>query len=140
MPEPEGGRTSKDISQAIWRNLVIALFIGLAIVVAAMSLNYFMYDETIIDLSYRHFASIFGLPSAAAAALIVVLVTRSISGEMNVEFLTFKFKGAAGEAIIWIFCFLSIVYAIQITWPLMYDPSLGQQSGQTEFNPSGVRR
>lgn len=108
--------------QAAWRNIIILMVTGGAGFVAFISLLYFMNDSIIVDLGYRHFASIFGLPAGAAAALLIVLVTRAVSGPMSVDFLGLKFHGAASEAIMWVICFLAISYAVQSTWKLEYVP------------------
>jgi hypothetical protein len=106
--------------QAIWRNVIILMVITGAGFIALISILYFMHDAVIVDLGYRHFATIFGLPAAAAAALLVVLVTRAVSGPMSVEFLGLKFHGAASEALMWVLCFLAIAYAVGSTWKLEY--------------------
>ena len=111
-----------DRSQNLWRNLIIIIVIGGFGFAGFISLLFFMHDYTIVDLGYKHFASVFGLPAAAAAALLVVLLTRAVSGAMSVEFLGLKFHGAASETIMWVLCFLAITYAIGHTWSLEYSP------------------
>jgi hypothetical protein len=108
--------------QAIWRNIIILIVLSAGAFIAFISLVYFMHDMIIVDLGYRHFATIFGLPAAAAASLLVVLVTRAVSGPMSVSFLGLNFRGAASEAIMWVICFLAISYALQCTWKLEYTP------------------
>jgi hypothetical protein len=98
------------------------MVIGAAGFIAFISLVYFMNDSVIVDLGYRHFATIFGLPAAAAASMLIVLVTRAVSGPMSVSFLGLNFRGAASEAIMWVICFLAISYAVQATWKLEYTP------------------
>lgn len=109
--------------EAMWRHLVVLLVLAGALWIASVSLIYFTNDDTIVDLGYRHFPTLFGLPAATAAALALVFVTRAIAGEMSIEFFGFKFKGAAGEAIIWLLCFLAMVYGITATWELQYTPT-----------------
>ena len=121
--------------QSLWRNLVIGTFILVVLFIASMSAVYFMQDWIVVDLGYRHFASIFGLPAAAAASLAIVLITRAVSGHMEVEFFTLKFKGAASEAIMWLVCFLGITFAIEKTWDLKYDPP-SQAAAQSELSRS----
>jgi hypothetical protein len=104
----------------IWRNIIVLLVLGAGAFIALLSLLFFMQDTVIVDLGYRHFASIFGLPAAAAASLLIVLVTRAVSGPMSVEFFGLKFQGAASETVMWVICFLAIAYAIERTWPLQY--------------------
>ena len=113
------GRTSR--LQAVWRNIIILLVVGVYGFIAWISLLYFMNDTVIVDLGYRHFATIFGLPAAAAGSLLIVLGTRAISGAMSVELLGLKFQGAASEAIMWVVCFLAITYAVGSTWNLEYS-------------------
>jgi hypothetical protein len=113
------GRTTR--LQAAWRNVIILLVVGGFGFLAWISILYFMNDTVIVDLGYRHFATIFGLPAAAAGSLLIVLVTRAISGAMSVEFLGLKFQGAASEAIMWVVCFLAMAYAVGSTWNLEYS-------------------
>lgn len=68
------------------------------------------------DIAREHFAAIIGLPSAAAAALFLVLVLSTTSGDIEFEGLSFKFRGAAGPLAFWIACFLAITLAIKLVW------------------------
>jgi hypothetical protein len=113
--------------QNIWRNAIIIIIVSAGAFMALISILYFMHDATIVDLGYRHFASVFGLPAAAAASLLIVLVTRAVSGAMSVEFFGLKFHGAASETIMWILCFLAIAHAIEVTWKLDYAPPYSVQ-------------
>jgi len=72
-----------------------------------------------------HIPTIIGLPFAALASLLLVLVLRTVSGNIEVKLLGFEFKGAAGPLIMWILCFLAITLAITKTWNLtqQYDSS-----------------
>jgi hypothetical protein len=117
----EGQPVTHDF-QAIWRNIIVLLILVGFGFAAVITLLYFMRDAEIVVLGYKHFPSIFGLPAAAAASLLVVLVTRAVSGPMSVEFFGLKFHGAASETIMWIICFLAISFAVERTWPLEYVP------------------
>jgi hypothetical protein len=114
--------------QNIWRNIIVMIVLGVGAFIALISISYFMQDAVIVDLGYRHFASIFGLPAAAAASLLVVLVTRAVSGPMSVEFFGLKFHGAASETLMWVICFLAISYAVEVTWKLEYTPAASFQT------------
>src|SRR2546421_445304 len=70
------------------------------------------------DIAQKHVPSILGLPCAALASLVLVLVLRTVSGNIELEVLGFKFKGAAGPIIMWILCFLAITLGIVKTWDL----------------------
>ena len=107
----------------MWRNVVILLVVTGTVWSAVVILISFTKDDTIVDLGYKHFPTLLGLPAATAAALVIVFVTRAIAGQMSVQFFGLKFQGAAGESIIWILCFLAMVYGIQVTWKLQYVPT-----------------
>jgi uncharacterized membrane protein len=63
-----------------------------------------------------HFAALVGLPAAALAALCLVLVLEVKSGPIEFEGFGFKFRGASGEVILWVICFLAIATAIKLLW------------------------
>jgi hypothetical protein len=77
------------------------------------------YDSQIwLPIAQKHFAAVVGLPMAAIASLFIVLVLEYVSGKIEFEILGLKFKGAAGQIIFWILCFLSIVSSIKLLWDL----------------------
>jgi hypothetical protein len=63
-----------------------------------------------------HFAGIIGLPGAAAVAFVIVVFLRQTEGPIEFEGLGFKFKGAAGQVVMWVLCFLAISGAIKLVW------------------------
>lgn len=63
-----------------------------------------------------HFAAIIGLPGAAAVSFAIVVFLRQTEGPIEFEGLGFKFRGAAGQVVMWIACFLAIAAAIKWTW------------------------
>jgi hypothetical protein len=62
-----------------------------------------------------HFAAIIGLPGAPAVAFVVVFL-RQTEGPIEFEGVGFKIKGAAGQLLMWVVCFLSIAGAIKWLW------------------------
>jgi hypothetical protein len=60
----------------------------------------------------QHFAAVFGIPIAATIALAVVTLLRISAGPLMFEVWGLKVSGAAGEALFWVLCFLSIVLAL----------------------------
>jgi magnesium-transporting ATPase (P-type) len=64
----------------------------------------------------QHFAALFGVPIAAVTALAVVMVLRISSGQLVFKVWVFKVRGAAGEALFWVLCFLSIVLALYLLY------------------------
>ena len=74
------------------------------------------------DLVLKHYAAVVGLPSAAAAALFIVLILKAAAGPIEFEAIGFKFRGASGPVVLWVLCFLSIVAGIKTVWGLTYNP------------------
>ena len=102
-----------------WRrviNLGIALFalLGVALLITAVWSNRF--DPVLSKLVVSNFAAIIGLPFAFIASFIVIALFRQ--GETPLEFDGFglKLKGAAGEIVLWILCFLAMSGAIAVLW------------------------
>ena len=62
------------------------------------------------------FAAVVGLPSAALAALMVVLVLEGASGPIKFSGMGFSFEGAAAPIVFWVICFLAIAFAIKLLW------------------------
>ena len=69
-------------------------------------------EKQMDDLVLTHYPTVVGLPSAAAAALFIVLVLKAAAGPIEFEALGFKFRGASGPVVLWVMCFLAIVLAI----------------------------
>ena len=64
----------------------------------------------------EHFAAVVGLPMAALLASFIVIALKYAEGPMEFEALGFKFRGASGQVILWIMCFLAITIAIRLLW------------------------
>jgi hypothetical protein len=64
----------------------------------------------------EHFAAFFGIPMATLIALAIVIVLRISAGPIEAEFSEIKLRGAAGEVLFWVICFLSVVAAIAWLW------------------------
>jgi len=123
----EGGQTSPDERlEEKFRQLMTWTAI-LAIGIVSVSTFSFLLYETIFGkpspenwcnkVAEKHYAAIFGTPSAAAAAFLVVALFKVTSGQIEFETpLGFKFKGASGPIVLWIFCFLAIVAAFHFLW------------------------
>jgi hypothetical protein len=119
MTEPE--QTSLPSTQtplvrrvAHWLVLVGGIIFGGAFIVGgALSM---LMNTAVFEVALEHFAATVGLPSAAIAALCLVLFLESASGPIEFEGLGFKFKGASGPIVLWVFCFLAITAAIRLLW------------------------
>jgi hypothetical protein len=110
-PEPEDRR-------------IRAVAFVLATIAALCAAGVFAYTIMVVAVGFRyweellrdHFAAIIGLPGAAAVAFALVVFLRQTDGPIEFEGLGLKFKGAAGQVIMWAVCFLSIAAAIKLCW------------------------
>ena len=91
--------------------LVFVIILGLGIVVEGQQ-----NPEWLLVIVQKHFAAVIVTPLAMIASIVIVSLFKYQSDSIEVEFIGFKFKGAAGPVIMWILVFLSIVYAIKLLW------------------------
>ena len=96
--------------------LGIALFAVMGMAVLLVRLWIDRFDPELTRLVTANFPAIIGLPFAAIAAFIIVAVFRQSETPLEFEVLGFKLKGAAGELVLWIACFLAIVASIRLLW------------------------
>lgn len=94
-----------------------------------------------IYLSWVHYPVTVGLPMAAIAALALVLLLEYARGPIEFEGLGFKFKGASGPVVLWVFCYLAIAATIKLLWnethePLVKPPIIAEQVGYPSQKPS----
>lgn len=73
-------------------------------------------DSWIVEIVKNHFLATVGLPLAAIASTCIVFLFKFVAGEIELEGLGFKFRGAAAPVILWVICFLSIAGAIKLLW------------------------
>ena len=99
-----------------WLMFAIALLavLGIAFFLVALWVN--RYDPLLTEITIANFPAILGLPLAAITAFIVVAVFRQSENPIEFEALGFKLKGAAGEIVLWIACFITIVVGIRLLW------------------------
>jgi hypothetical protein len=76
----------------------------------------FVHSEDWKRLLTGHYQAIVGLPGAAALAFAIVVFLRQVEGPVEFEGLGFKFRGAAGQVVMWVFCFLAMVTAMKLLW------------------------
>ncbi|MCW5204046.1 hypothetical protein VU12_14045, partial [Desulfobulbus sp. US4] len=72
--------------------------------------------ELYIDMVFQHFSATVGLAFATITSLCLILLLRYSAGPIEFEGLGFKFKGASGPIVLWIFCYLVMVSSIKLLW------------------------
>ena len=68
------------------------------------------------DVGKKHFAAVVGLPAAALASFLLVVVLETAAGHIELRVLGFEFKGASGPIVMWVLCFLAVAFAIWLLW------------------------
>jgi hypothetical protein len=94
--------------------LAVLLVIGFLALYVAVWMN--RLDPVMTTLVIKNFAAIVGLPAAATASFVVVTLLRQAERPIEFEGLGFKFRGASGEIVLWICCFLASAGAIRLLW------------------------
>jgi hypothetical protein len=72
--------------------------------------------KTLGSVMTDKFHVIFGLPAAALFSLLVVSTLRQTVGPLEFKAFGIEFKGASGQVVLWLMCFLAIVLAIKTLW------------------------
>jgi hypothetical protein len=99
----------------------VAFWLAIFVTAAAIVMFAHLVITTAIKMDWTeilrdHCAAIFGLPGAVATAFIIVIFLRQADGPIEFEALGFKFKGAAGQVVMWVLCFLAIAAALKLVW------------------------
>jgi hypothetical protein len=69
------------------------------------------------EVIQKHFATIVGLPAAAALAFLIVITFEARFDAIEMEFFGIvKFKGASGPIVLWVLCFLTMACCIRMLW------------------------
>ena len=73
-------------------------------------------ERWMMEAFRTHPGAVLDLPLATLAAICIVLFLEAKSGLIEFEGFGFKFRGASGEIILWVICFLAIVAVIKALW------------------------
>jgi hypothetical protein len=106
------------LSDAKYRRLVTWIAFGGISVLSACCFGFMGYEAIwakpspenwFLKLLEKHCAALLGTP---ATAFFVVALLKVTSGPIEFEALGFKFHGASGPIVLWIFSFLAVVTAL----------------------------
>lgn len=78
------------------------------------------FNPEFLDLYKKNFIVIIGLPLAALMSLFIVGFLEQTSGSIEFEGLGFKFIGTSGSVVMWIFCYLALVFSFKLLWDNSY--------------------
>ena len=74
------------------------------------------FDPVLTKLVMANFPVIIGLPFASVAAFVIVTLFQQRETPLEFEGFGFRFKGAAGEIVLWNISFIVITGAIHLLW------------------------
>jgi hypothetical protein len=105
---------NESLRQAI--NVGIALIAVIAAAILIIAVWYNRFDTVLSDLVVKNFAAIIGLPFAFIGAFVVIALFRQGAGPVEFSGFGLTFKGASGEIVLWVLCFLAIAGSIHMLW------------------------
>jgi len=73
-------------------------------------------SDWLLEIFKVHFAALFLVPMAALMSMCVVVLLRYTAGAIEFKGLGFDFKGASGQVVLWVFCFLALIAALKLLW------------------------
>jgi hypothetical protein len=73
-------------------------------------------DTWLTILLDKHYAAMVGTPLSAVTAFCIVTLLEVTNGPIEFEALGFKFRGASGPIILWVFSFLSVGIVFHLLW------------------------
>ena len=98
------------VGTALWAGYFFVFLIYQSIVGSTASDNWF------IRMVQDHPAATIGVAMSAITAFCLVAILEISRGAIEFEALGFKFRGASGPVILWVFCFLVIVFSVWLLW------------------------
>lgn len=111
---------------ALWTGYFFAFLVYQSIVGSATSDNWF------IKMVQEHPAATIGVAMSAISAFCIVAILEISRGAIEFEALGFKFRGASGPVVLWVFCFLVMIFGVWLLWDKS-NTTLGETQS---FRPS----
>lgn len=110
---------NNDKHKFTWQELIRILFLVLTaagIFIVVYKAFFGNTDIMFQAMLQEHFKAVVGLPAAALTSFFLVLILKQTAGPIKFKGLSFEFEGTSGEVMLWIACFLSMVYSIDKLW------------------------
>ena len=73
-------------------------------------------DNWFLQMVQKHPAATIGIAVSAITAFCLVALLEITQGPIEIEAMGFKFKGASGPVILWVFCFLAMIFGVWLLW------------------------
>jgi hypothetical protein len=99
---------------------VIALWGAFAAgtILAILELGFFYHSglDPWVEVAKQHFLATIGLTGFALVSFSVVIFLRHADGPIEFEIWGLKFRGAAGQVVIWVFCVIALSVCAKLLW------------------------
>lgn len=112
MNDQTNQKTRKSITPVV---LGLICFI---IYLAFLTSSWFWEGGWVNQLFFEHYVFFVGLPFAGFLAYFIVGTLEHVRGQIELEALGIKFKGASGPIIMWVIVYMALVLSIKMVWPL----------------------
>jgi hypothetical protein len=73
-------------------------------------------DDWMLRLVEKQFPAMILVPMSALGSLCIVLLLRLSSGPLEFKALGFEFRGASGQVVLWVVCFIALILSIKLLW------------------------
>jgi len=91
--------------------------LAIAVVVTLEIIYLFHVDVDVwTGLIREHFSAIVGLKAAVIVSFVIVVFLRQVEGPIEFEAVGMKFRGAAGQVILWAFCVMVLSLCAKLLW------------------------
>lgn len=98
------------IGTALWAGYFFIFLIHQSLAGGAVVDNWFL------RMVHDHPAGTIGVGMSAISAFCLVALLEIARGPVEFEGLGFRFKGASGPVVLWVLCFLAMVFAVWLLW------------------------
>ncbi|PON11909.1 hypothetical protein C2W62_42365 [Candidatus Entotheonella serta] len=98
-----------------WIAVIVATVGGLLF--SAFFIWRILVDPELIKLlTHDKLMPVFGIPLAVLIAFCIVAILQATAGTISFKIIGLEFEGAAGPVVLWVLCFLNIVFSIRLLW------------------------
>ena len=100
----------------VWTIVCAIAFTIMVMVWAEMYAGAATYAFMLVPFFLQKLHVIVGVPAAAIVAFIIVALLKQTSGSIEFSGLGFRLHGAVGPVVLWLACFLAMIFAIKLLW------------------------
>jgi hypothetical protein len=114
----DGANPFRRASKVVLVGGVVLYFIFILVfMIAQMTTPRADPNTWMLRLIKDHYAALIQVPAVAVMSFVCVFLFEVVSGQrIEFEALGFKFRGAAGPIVLWIFVFLAMIFATKLLW------------------------